>query len=176
MFTDGQKIAKKLLFQISKETKSLQSLLQKYNACESDEAASDLTIAEALDPANIEERLKTFGCLYAAVATGRKRQIIDAYLRLCRSNEELSMLKEDTSNMCIYYEERKKCITDELRDQSNSDSFSRGARAMLHQLLGCIERHLQDSYEVKDLLNKDTEDISSHLDEDSYSDFSDNDD
>ncbi len=139
----------------------MQSLLGKYNACDSDEDASDLTIAEALDPANIEERLKAFGCLYAAVATGRKRQIIDAYLRLCRSNEELSMLKEDTSNMCIYYEERKKCITDQLRDQSNSDSFSRGARAML---LGCIERHLQDSYEVKDLLNKDTEDISSHLD------------
>ncbi len=52
----------------------------KYNACDSDEAASDLTIAEALDPANIEERLKAFGCLYAAVDTGRKRQIIETVL------------------------------------------------------------------------------------------------
>lgn len=56
---DGQKIAKKLSVQISKETNSLKSLLLEYNACIS--ADSTISVAEALDPPTIEEKLRELG-------------------------------------------------------------------------------------------------------------------
>ena len=99
------KIAKKLCNQITKETKSLKALLYKYNAFDE---VPNITLAEAQDPLRIEERLRDFGCWHSSVlATGKKRQIIDAYLSLCRSNEELFMLEEEAASMTTYYEKRK---------------------------------------------------------------------
>ena len=165
-FPDGQKIAKKLCLQISKETTSLKSLVREYNACGStDDVSNDvITISEVLDPSNAEIRLARFGSWYKTVATGDKRQIIDAYLVLCRCEEEGCMLKREATNLVLFYEEIKKCILAELSKLSNDgDSYIRGAFAMLNQLFQRNQVLLNHSNEVKDSFTRDSEDILSHI-------------
>ena len=134
-----QKIAKKLSLQISKETKCTKSFLEEYNACESfGEASADrIDLPQALDPSNIGERLQKFGVWCTVyVASGQRREIMDAYLALCRSKEDICMLKEEAENAVAYYEEKRKIIMKEIENISvKTDSFSRGAVAMLHSLL-----------------------------------------
>jgi len=58
---DGQKIAKKLSVQISKETKKIESLLPEYNACQvviGGDSAPLLLLEEALDPSLLAAVLK----------------------------------------------------------------------------------------------------------------------
>ena len=58
---DGQKIAKKLSVQISKETKKIKSLLPEYNACQvviGGDSAPLLLLEEALDPSLLAAVLK----------------------------------------------------------------------------------------------------------------------
>lgn len=163
--------------QIAKETKSLKSLLQKFNACDCVEgvlSTNTISITEVLEPSNIEERLRAFGCCYNHVATGRKRQIMDAYLGLCRSREELSMLRKESENMVSYYQEREKSILLAMADSE----ISRGARAMLHHLLDDNKRKLQHAGEAKKYLHEENsiESIDVYTDssdEDNYSDASD---
>lgn len=118
LYIDGQKIAKKLCTQISRETKSLKSLLREYNACDyvSDTSLlnDSVTISEALEPSLIEVRLKGFGSWYNTVATGKKRQIIYAYLGLCRSTEEISILKQESRNLVVFYEMKRTSILEKL--------------------------------------------------------------
>ena len=53
--TDGQKIAKKLATQVTKETNSVKSLVYEYNALtRAGGESSEIGITEALDPHNIE--------------------------------------------------------------------------------------------------------------------------
>ena len=119
--------------QIKKETTTLKSLFHRYNAT--------LTIDEALDPSAVELHLGNMGC--DAIATGRKREIIDAYHRLCRSTEEIDMLKEEVLNIVKYYEDRRSGILAEISYQSQDNHpFSRGIVAMLHQALDSNDRLL----------------------------------
>lgn len=156
LYADGQKIAKKLSVQISKETSSLKSLLRDYNACNAvggDTSYEAITISVALDSSVIEEKLRAFGSWNTAVATGEKRLIIDSYLRLCRSREELSMLKEEVANLVACYEEKKKSIAERVDQLSNSnDPYEKGAVAMLNCLLTHNDVLLKESYTVKELL------------------------
>lgn len=150
--TDGQKIAKKLCKQISKETKTLKALLHDYNACGSTDS---LTLSEALDPPTIEAKLTGSGAWHATVATGKKRQIIDAYLGLCRSNEELSLLKQEATNLLHSYEGVKKFIVEKLLDLSKhtSDPYSRGTAAMLNLVLKRHEVMLKQANILHNALN-----------------------
>ena len=183
--SDGQKIANKLCAQILKETKSLKSLTQEYNACDSAnnlETSDAITLSEALDPSSVETRLGEFGSGYKTIATGykmmstgRKRQILDAYLEVCRSIEEISMLKEEAKNLVVYYEERKKLLEVKIASLSDRiDSFSRGAVSLLNRLLSNNEMLLKQGYEVKDLLNNEKVDgnMSSYVEYDCDSDDS----
>ena len=79
--TDGQKIVKKLATQVIKETNSVKYLVCEYNALtRAGGKSSEIGITEALDPHNIEGQITEFSSVCNMVATGRKRQIMDAYL------------------------------------------------------------------------------------------------
>jgi len=76
---DGQKIAKKLSVQISKETKKIKSLLPEYNACQvviGGDSAPSLLLEEALAAV-----LKP----NSSLPFDSKRELIDAYIPLKRS-------------------------------------------------------------------------------------------
>ena len=94
---DGQKIAKKLMgIQIGKETRSIKVLLTEYNA-PSDE--DQLSLVEVLNIQEVEARLQKYS-VTCTLATGEKRVVIDAYLALCRSEEELAMLSQEAKKHC----------------------------------------------------------------------------
>ena len=57
--------------------------------------SSEIGITEALDLHIIEGQITEFSSVCNTVATGRKKQIMNAYLSLCRLNEELSLLKKE---------------------------------------------------------------------------------
>ena len=130
---------------------------------------------EALDPSAVELRLLSLGC-NPSLATGRKK-IIDAYLRLCRSTEELVMLKVEAANIMKYYEDRRSRILAAIADHQSVEShpFNRGAATMLHQMLCSNKTLLIQANTLNNLLNKDDETISL-LDDDSCSDLSENED
>lgn len=94
--TEGQKIAMKLASQVAK---LIRSLLEDYSAClpvpESPE--DSISVAEALDPPTIEGRLQSLGT-WQGVVNGERREVMDAYLTVCRCREELVMLKEEAQN------------------------------------------------------------------------------
>ena len=80
-----------MLIQISKDIEVSFAKIQCLQSC-------TLTVDEALDPSAVELRLLSLGC-NPSLATGRKRLIIYAYLRLCRSTEELVMLEVEAGNI-----------------------------------------------------------------------------
>ena len=57
---DGQKIAKKLSQQLSKETNAIKILLQEHNAC-SNESCDEMTLSDAMDPSVIATKLEQVG-------------------------------------------------------------------------------------------------------------------
>ena len=101
---EGQKIAKKLSSRINKETITLQSLLEDYNACgiSNDPYSDHLCLPDVLNPSVVEAKLQSSGT-WCSLAAGEKREIIDSYLVLCRCREEIAMLQEDANNVIAYY-------------------------------------------------------------------------
>jgi hypothetical protein len=164
-YADGQKIAKKLSLQISKATKAIQSQLEEYKVSTED----TMTLSEALDPSAVETRLHQLGS-WGAIATGRRREIIDAYLALCRSNEEIEMLEQDARNCIAFYERKKEVITSELLYRSvNSDPYNRGAAALLMDLMHQTSHLLTDSIKTLGIISTR---IHQQNIEDDYSDIS----
>lgn len=172
---DGQKIAKKLCVQISKETRIIKSLLEDYHACQSNmEVSCDfIALSDALNPSIVGDKLQVAG-VWCSIASGDRRAIIDAYLTLCRSKEEIAMLTEKARNVTVYYEQQKKAVLKELDGLSdNVDSYSRGATAMLHQLRAKIDKLLEQSYHTVKVMNTDYDDLAEEDDDDSDLDSSD---
>ncbi len=129
-YLDGQKIAKKLSRQISKETSSRTRLIGDYNGM------STSVFIEALSVGVIESKLGDLGLACASIATGSRRQILDAYLLLHRSEEELKMLHQEFNNYLLnYYKKINTVITVAIAKFSNyDDKLSNGAVAMLTKL------------------------------------------
>ena len=72
---------------------------------------------------------------------------MDAYLMLCRSEEELIMLEQESKNLVQYYRQRQVVVSMKLEALSSvNDNFSRGAVAMLKSLL-CSNKHSFDEAE-----------------------------
>ena len=95
-FSDGQKIAKKLLSNIKRDKVS--ETIPRGILCLCQSSLPDkIYLPEALDPSFIGNKLHKMGT-WGSVASGKKIAIIDAYLAACRSKEEIEMLKEDASN------------------------------------------------------------------------------
>ena len=67
---DGQKIAKRLCTQITKETRGVQCLVAEYNATQECPEENILT-AEALDPSKLQLRLQ-YGCANYGHKGGRE--------------------------------------------------------------------------------------------------------
>lgn len=153
--TDGQKIAKKLYSQINRETSSIKCLLSEYHTCLSVTKPSSsevITLSEALDSSTIGQKLRSQCC---TVASGKDRQIIDAYLLFCRSTEEVTMIREESSCVVSYYEKKRQAIRRLIEELSQSDSvpYIRGAIAMLHQLLTVVTGQLELSHRTAKIVN-----------------------
>ena len=103
LIADGQKIAKKLCTQITKETKRVKALLDEYHACHVvDPSLCELSLSQALDPIFVRTLLTSLSDVATAV-TAEKLEAIQAYLMVSRSHEEVAMLKEDAKNVVSYY-------------------------------------------------------------------------
>ena len=88
-------------------------------------------MSDIFNPSVLEDQLKQLGT-WCSVASGEKREIIDSYLILCRSKEEISMLKENADNCVAYYKNRKDVILEEISKRSLKTSLF---VALLHTLL-----------------------------------------
>ena len=156
--TDGQKIAKKLATQVTKETNSVKSLVYEYNALtRAGGESSEIGITEALDPHNIEGQITEFSSVCNTVASGRKRQIMDAYLSLCRSKEEVSLLKNECCNICRYYHQRQKSILSNYAYEVN-ESYNRGAQALLYRLLQETNNFIKQAEELQHIISSNNKD------------------
>lgn len=146
---DGQKIAKKLSLQINKEARAIRKLVGEYDVLQAGDTSTPLlTMEEALDPEQVRTRLQAMGTC-TAIATGEKREVIDSYLLLCRSREEIQLLKHEVHNLVSYYENAKKVLEDETRRRStDTASFNRGAVSLCHRLLNRVNLLLAQGKEV----------------------------
>lgn len=152
---EGQKIAKKLSSQINKESITLQSLLEEYNACGVSYSDS-LCFPDIFDPSIVESKLQSLGT-WCSLAAGEKRKIIDSYLVLCRCKEEIAMLQEDVSNVVAYYTTRRSVIQEQIQWHSCQESlYSKGATSLLQSALNETSRLLSQSIHAADLIQKKT--------------------
>ena len=94
---DGQKIAKRLAKNITKETRKATHLVQEYNN-QCIEESSPISLVDVLSPDstfwNAEARSESFRV---------RREIIEAFLRMERSTEELELLKSEMKSTMQYW-------------------------------------------------------------------------
>ena len=153
---EEQKIAKKLSSQINKESITLQSLLEDYNAygVSNDPYSDHLCLPDVFNPSVVEAKLQSSGT-WCSLAAGEKREIIDSYLALCRCREEIAMLQEDANNVIAYYTRRKSVILEEIQRHSCQESlYNMGATSLLHSALIETSRLLSGSIHAADLVQK----------------------
>ena len=176
-WVDGQKIAKKLSVQITKEGRNIRGLLEKYSVVSAGDRSQALTLQEALDPELVESRLQAKGS-YTAIASGERRVIIDSYLMLCRSREEMSLLKLEAQNVVTYYEDMEQALEEELgRRSADVTDYNRGAISLCHGHLKRVKVLLAQGKEVLNVmyvhggeLEVETESMLNELDRDSDAD------
>ena len=132
---DGQKIAKKLSRQVTNETKRLRVLLEEYNICQLivNSSSTQITLDEALDPTVLSSKLG----VHADTTVSKPHQdIIEAYLQMKCSNEEILLLEKEMANTIQFYAEQQKSLLtliDQMKQAQISES-SRDAIALLHAL------------------------------------------
>ena len=143
-FAEGQKIAKKLSLQITKETRKLKALLQEYNAYNTavNDGYESLPIEDVLDSSKLAYVLNPKLSAYSA----DKKELIDAYLLLKRSIEEKELIQSEMKNVISYYEYRVKILSLAMShlSQSNVD-YKRGGCALLAHLHKDAVQHLLQS-------------------------------
>ncbi len=135
--TDGQKIAKKLCSSISKETKVARRLLEDYNA-----ASSELSPGDPLPSLQDVLSLKSDFWVqdYPSVPEERvpwrtREEIIQSYLTMKRSEEELTILKSDMICTISYWFHRIQSIVNQLKTQEHcQSSYIRGASSILRRM------------------------------------------
>ena len=136
-FLDGQKIAKKLSVQISKETKKIKVLIPDYNTCRTIQGEAMISLQEALDPVALSQTMYS-----ESLHPSKSRQeITDAYLMIKRTTEEISMLRNDIFHTIKYYDDLKNAVEKALLPLSvEQDCFSRGAVSLLKSKKEQIQR------------------------------------
>ena len=152
MHADGQKIAKKLSTSISKETKRAKQLLVEYNeACSELHHQSPTSLLEILSPSSdFWARLSAVQYAESCQVPWKvRRDIVQAYLLMQRSEEEKQLLKDDMYATLTYWLERIECIARTIKETSfSADRFSRGATCSLQQLKWEAELHLSTAIEA----------------------------
>ena len=142
IFADGQKIAKKLAVQITKETKAIQALLPEYNACEravgGEDGVSQLVLTEALDPNVLASVLRP----QSSLPSKSKRELMDSYIMVKRSTEEVTMLETDMRNTIQYYFNQRATIEDLLKLFKGNVQLERGSISLLKNMYACVDRKL----------------------------------
>lgn len=154
------------------------SLLEDYSAClplaESPE--DTITLAEALDPPTIEGRLQSLGT-WKGVMNGERREVMDAYLTLCRCREDLVMLEEEAQNTVNYYEDRKGVLEMAIECAGiHTSNYSRGITTRLNQMLATTlilleqSRHLVEAIHCDNCTDQDSDgsDVEEYYDSDDY--------
>lgn len=137
-FIDGQKIAKKLASSISKEMKKLRQFLEEYNAicCEVHEEFSPVALSEVISISS--DFWGPSSCLSDSTVPWKlKKDIIQAYLVMQRSEEEMDLLKLDMQATIYYWYNRFQCISRKIKEIDSLDaenSFLRGAKCCLLRL------------------------------------------
>ena len=117
--------------QISKETNKVKALVQEYNACQtvSTDTCCNLCLQDAHDSAALAQILNPKICVF----TPSKQELVNAYIMVKRSGEEIHMLEGEMENTLHYYEKRKDAIVVTLGClQTQEQAFDRGAHALLH--------------------------------------------
>ena len=136
---DGQKIAKRLCRQITKETNKLKRLVMEYNLRTSPD--TELTVEMVIDPQN------TLSTDHGTTLTLRQRHnIIQAYLRKKRSEEEIELLETEmkrTLETLLEKEEKLSHMCAKLIQ--NTDQFSRGAHNVITNIKLRIEHCIAKS-------------------------------
>lgn len=131
--TDGRKIAIKLSKQIRSDTKQLEALVKQYGASLSDvDSADGITLEEVLDPMKLEDRLRSLG-VWCLGTVPEKREAMDAYLIVRRSEEELAMLRAELQAVARYHRRKKEYVVKAYYEvQSLTDSpYNRGIASLL---------------------------------------------
>ena len=101
-FLDGQKISKKLSLQISKETKKIRELLPEYNAC--------TNVSSECSPLEMNDATKLTTIMDTTSISNSKRELIETFLRIKRSEEEIVMLESEMSNTVDHYEHEVQAV------------------------------------------------------------------
>ena len=107
--------------QISKETAKLQKLIAEYNSCHCDEP--DLILADVLEPHSTD------------VGRKERHDIIQAYLRKKRSEEEIKLLLAEVEKNKQYFQEKLRLVISRCRYINACDLFNLGSHRILTKYL-----------------------------------------
>ena len=155
-YTEGQKIAKKLSIQIIKETPKLKAEYNAYNVATTGDC-STLSFADVVDSSKLAQIVNP-NSSYSI----DKQELIEAYLLLIRSGEEIHMLECDMKNVISYYENRVNMLTVAMESPSEvALKCESGARALFQNLLQeanqqlhkCIDNYFQVVFTKTNPLN-----------------------
>jgi hypothetical protein len=141
-YADGQQIAKRLSKNISKETGTAHNILVDYNSVLSTVGKETCSLQEVLCPdAKFWEQseLSTMATTWDA-----KKYLIQAYLMLKRSVEELALLEKEKLNTLEYWSKLKTVINQYLLSFQPSDKHSIGVIALLKTRL-CDAEHIHST-------------------------------
>lgn len=123
-------------------------MLQEYNACQdiaTNGNHTTLALADILDSATLAQIVHPNLGAY----TLDKRELIDTYVMLKRSSEEVQLLECEMSNTICYYEHRSNVISKAVGKFSDSESaYDRGACAVLLDLLQATDQQLNKCREL----------------------------
>ena len=121
---DGQKIAKRVSSQISKETCKLQKLVTEYNL-RTLQTSEEISLEMALDPETTLEGS-------SSVTPSQKHNLIQAYLRKKRGLEEIELLKTEMRQVLLYLQQKEDALScSSVALTQSSDQFSHGACSIL---------------------------------------------
>ncbi len=129
---DGQKIAKKLSTQITKETKKLKALLAEYNACRAFDGEAFVTFEDIVDVSKVQTVLATSPVF---CHEDERRETINLYLTWMRAEEEIDLLSSEIDRVYDYYLDKMNCIERVSSELCQTDgAFHKGAVALLWKL------------------------------------------
>ena len=134
---DGQKIAKRLASSISKETATAKRLLQDYNTASSavTDSFTPLSIQDILAP-DSEFWQSSISSYCRELSWNMQKDIMNAYIIMKRTEEELSLLHQEMQNVLLYCVHRKECVVHEIESISKKDDqYHRGLVSLLQNLL-----------------------------------------
>ena len=135
--TDGQKIAKRLSSQIGLEMK-ISGILKQYSALMAkNHRQSSIELSIVLDLSS-SFWVSSDNDESSEPSIHVKQAVVQNYLLIQRSSEELMLLDQEMHNTLQYFEKRMVCIKAKIEDLNQAEEqtcYSRGAVCLLSKLL-----------------------------------------